>query len=135
MAKEDTQAPTAGPAPQTAEDPSRTPTVNLKASTFAGYPKTRYHPVYGAREIKDPNEEASLQPAHNWFNTAEEADAHRTQREAEQVVHYNARVRVDAASSDGKVNLKDPAVTGSDGIVRNSVTATESLKSGFPEPL
>jgi hypothetical protein len=127
---------TAGPAPDTAEDPSRK-VAAPSSSSFAGFPKTKFHPVYGAREVKDPNEEAGLtQPLRNWFDTAAEADAHRTQREAEQVAHYNNRVKVDGAmKEDGTADLSDPAVMGDAGIVRNSVSATESLKSGFGEPL
>ena len=121
-------------APSTAEDPSR---INPGAPTgFAGFPKTKYHPVYGARAINDPNEEAALpQPARNWFDTAEEADAHRTEREAQQVIHNNARVRVDAALAGDDHDPNSPAVRGEAGVVRNSVSATESLKSGTPEPL
>jgi hypothetical protein len=128
---------TAGPAPDTAEDPSRKVVSDAKAPNFAGFPKTKFHPVYGARMVNDPNEEASLpQPLRNWFDTAEEADAHRTQREAEQAMHYNNRVKVDGAmKEDGTADLSDPAVMGDAGIVRNSVSATESLKSGFGEPL
>jgi hypothetical protein len=131
-------APVIAAAPLTAEDPSRSaaPVGAAAARGFVGFPKLKYHPVYGAREIKDPNEEAGLQPAHNWFNSAEEADAHRTDREAQMVVHYNARVKVDGAV--GGVEPMDPnnkAVTGEDGIVRNSVAATESVKAGNLEPL
>lgn len=125
-------------APLTAEDPSRpvaAPT-GAAARSFPGFPKAKYHPVYGLRTVNDPNEEAALQPPHNWFDTAEEADMHRTDREAQQVVHYNTRVRVDAATSDaGQAMADDPVVTGQAGVVRNSVTATESLKAGNPEPL
>ena len=127
-------------APQTAEDPSRAAPLAkaTKAPSFPGYPKDKFHPVYGKRTVKDPNEEASELPgpAHNWFDTAEEADAHRTEREAQQAIHYNSRVKVDAAlAGPGETSAEDPAVRGEAGIVRNSVAATESLKSGFPEPL
>jgi hypothetical protein len=125
----------AGPAPDTAEDPSRSKGA-AGAIAFAGFPKTKFHPVYGAKVVNDPNEEASLSaPLRNWFDTAEEADTHRTQREAEMVVHYNNRVKVDGGLNTGEVDRSNPAVTGEAGIVRNSVSATESLKSGFAEPL
>jgi hypothetical protein len=138
------EPPPVAPSTFTAEDPSRTlhaahlPTGQTAAS-FPGFPKAKYHPVYGYRLVNDPNEEASLAPAHNWFNSAEEADMHRTDREAQQVVHFNRRVKVDASSAaagnDGVSNVPDEEVRGEAGIVRNSVAATESLKSGFPEPL
>jgi hypothetical protein len=139
MAKDKTDtAPEVAPlvAPFSTEDPSRGVAATGKAPVFAGFPKNKYHPVYGLRVIADPNEEATLMPKHNWFDTAEEADAHRTEREAQQVIHYNARVRVDGAlNGSAPTTMDDKAVTGEEGIVRNSVAATESLKSGFAEPL
>jgi hypothetical protein len=138
------EAPPVPASPFTAEDPSRTlhaahrPTADAKPS-FPGFPKTKYHPVYGGRTIDDPNEEAALVPVHNWFDTAEEADMHRTDREAQLVVHNNRRVKADASvaafDNDGTHDVPDDVVRGETGIVRNSVAATESLKSGFAEPL
>ena len=126
------------PAPASIEDPSRGPVA--APTSFAGFPQRKYHPVKGAMTANDPNEAASLfQPEHNWFDTAAEADAHRTDAEAQQVVHYNRRVKADghlflAANPDASPET-NPAVTGEAGIVRNSVQATESLKSGYGEPL
>lgn len=138
------EAPPVAPSAFTAEDPSRTlhaahrPTAQAAAS-FPGFPKAKFHPVYGQRMVNDPNEEAALLPRHNWFDSAEEADIHRTDREAQQVVHFNRSTKVNAslaaAGNDGVSDIPDEEVRGEAGIVRNSVAATESLKSGFPEPL
>lgn len=108
------------------------------APAFAGFPLVKYHPVYGARSANDPNEAATMfQPSHDWFATAEEADMHRTDREAQQVIHYNRQLKVD--SKVAAVNGDEPApLTGEGapkGIVRNSVAATESLNAGNAEPL
>lgn len=140
--KADTSKTPVANAPFTAEDPSRSPPPSQAASSpnFPGYPKTKYHPVYGARTAKDPNDEATVftPPPHNWFDTAGEADAHRTDREAQMVVHNNRRVKVDAALArqENADHETDRAVaTGDAGVVRNSVAATESVKSGNVEPL
>jgi hypothetical protein len=98
------------PVPETAGEPRR----------FRGYPKKKWHPVHGAREARDPNEEAELFDR-NWFDTPEGADAARTEREAQIVLHKNARVRVDEHEERG--------------VVRNSVAAQESLDRGAAEPL
>jgi hypothetical protein len=137
------EAPPVPASPFTAEDPSRTLHAAYKPSgapgSFPGFPKSKFHPVYGHRMVNDPNEEAALLPAHNWFNTAEEADMHRTDREAQLVLHNNSRVKADASlaafGNDGTHDVSDDVVRGEAGIVRNSVAATESLKSGNAEPL
>jgi hypothetical protein len=127
------------PAPPTVPDPSRAISAG-PATSFPGYPKTVYNPRTGARVVNDPNEEAQLPgPKHNWFATAEEADMHRTDNEAMDVVSHNRRVKVDAALSaaanNGEHDLSREVVTGDAGVVRNSVAATESLKAGNAEPL
>lgn len=104
-------------------------------ASFAGYPKFKYHPVLGAIEVKDPNEMAALQPPHDYFDTAEEADMHRTDREAGQVIAHNVGVKVQAKLAGKPVDLSDPVQAGSAGVVRNSVAATENLKAGGSEPL
>lgn len=137
MAKTDKAEPATLVAPPTAEDPSRgfAPARAVERG-FPGYPKDKFHPVFGKRTVGDPNEEAVLQPAHNWFDSAEAADAARTDREAQQVLHMNQRVKVDGALNGAvPTTMEDAAVLGDAGIVRNSVSATESLKSGHPEPL
>lgn len=94
-------------------------TIRFDPAT-GGFPTAAFHPVYGRRDIKDANDAVGL--SSDWFNTAEEADMHRTEREAQMVVHQNRDVKVaDAVSSDG--------------VVRNSVAATESLNAGRAEPL
>lgn len=102
---------------------------------LAGFPKTKYHPVLGAITVKDPNEVAALLPAHDYFDTAEEADMHRTSREADQVIAHNTAIKVAAKLQGKPVDLQDPVNVGAGGVVRNSVAATESLKSGGAEPL
>lgn len=88
--------------------------------TTGGFPSAAFHPVYGRRDIKDANEAVGLDK--DWFNTAEEADMHRTEREAQMVVHQNRDVKVaDAVATAG--------------VVRNSVAATENIAAGRPEPL
>lgn len=138
------EAPPVPASPFTAEDPSRTLHAAFRpdaaaAPSFPGFPKSKFHPVYGLRTVNDPNEEAALVPVHNWFDTAEEADMHRTDREAQLVLHNNRRVKADASlaafGNDGPHDVPDDVVRGEAGIVRNSVAATESLKSGFAEPL
>lgn len=95
-------------------------------TSFAGYPATKYHPVLGAKTAKDPNEAASLfQPEHDWFNTAAEADMHRTEREALLVMHHNQRAKLDGIAEYQDGNAP----------VRNSVQAQESLDQGGAEPL
>lgn len=113
-------------------------TLGSGAPAFAGFPQTKYHPVYGARAVGDPNEAATIfQPPHNWFDTAEEADAHRTDREAQQVIHYNQRLKVDAnvALNNGGEALPLTGDEAPKGIVRNSVAAQESIDAGNAEPI
>lgn len=86
-----------------------------------GFPVTKYHPVQGRKIFKDPNAVAQLD--YNWFDTAAAADAARTEREAMQVVHHNLNHKV-----QGK---KDAGL----GIVRNSVSAQESVDAGNAEPM
>ena len=96
------------------------------AATFAGFPKTKYNPVFGALTAADPNEAASVfQPTHDWFDTPGEADMHRTDREAGMVVHQNMRDKLDgmAAAQDGRKP------------VRLSVQAHESMAAGGLEPV
>ena len=85
-----------------------------------GFPSTVYHPVLGARTLTDANEATTLNS--DWFNTAEEADMHRTETEAQMAVHKNQTVKAAEMAADAEV-------------VRNSVAADASLKAGFPEPL
>jgi hypothetical protein len=100
-------------------DPTRPP--GEPPRRYAGYPKTKWHPVHGAKTVNDPNEEHETFDR-NWFDTPAAADAARTDREAGLVVHRNMRVKLNAHENDK-------------GVVRNSVQAQESLdRTGF-EPL
>ena len=89
----------------------------------AGYPKTKFHPVHGAVELKDANEEAGLMSPTDWFNTPEEADAARTWTEANIAGAHNTRAKMQALDEAGRP------------IVRNSVQADMSIRSGKTEPL
>lgn len=101
--------------------------------SFAGFPQTKWHPVYGARSVKDPNEAATVfQPPHNWFATPEQADAARTDREAQQVVHHNLATKV--AQKNATLNGEELPGDRKE-IVRNSATAQANLDAGRAEPL
>ena len=105
---------------------------------FVGFPTTKYHPVLGKQEAHDPNEAAALfQPPHNWFETAGQADMARTDREAQQVIVNNLRIKID--SKNAVINGGEPIPLVGDGapkgIVRNSVQAQESVDAGKAEPL
>lgn len=89
----------------------------------SGYPKRLYHPVHGEIEVADPGQEASLQTRRDWFDTPEQADAARTATEAWIVQQNNLRAKLQQHDEAGH------------SIVRNSVAATQSIKSGQPEPL
>ena len=112
------------------EEPVRTEAAavlsgNTRAS-FAGFPKTKYHPVLGAKAANDPNEAASLfQPEHDWFDTPGEADMHRTDREAQLVIHHNTRAKLDGIAEKQDENAP----------VRLSVQAQESMDAGNIEPV
>lgn len=141
-----TDAPKASPAPTVAAASPDAAASNTRgneafgsgAPSFAGFPQTKYHPVYGARAVNDPNEAATIfQPPHNWFDTAAEADAHRTDREAQEVIHYNTRLKVDAnvALNNGGEAIPLTGDDAAKGIVRNSVAAQESIDAGNAEPI
>lgn len=94
-----------------------------QAPGASGYPKRLYHPVHGEVEVKDPNEEASLQTRRDWFDTPEQADAARTATEAWIVQQNNLRSKLKVHDDSGH------------SIVRNSNQADQSIRSGQPEPL
>lgn len=102
------------------------------AHKFVGFPVVKYHPVYGKRVANDPNEAHDLfQPVTDWFDSPGEADMHRTDAEAQQVIHHNRHVKHQhhMAALDGR----EPELVA--GPVRNSVQAQESLDAGHPEPM
>lgn len=100
----------------------------VKLPTAGAWPFTAYHPVWGARTAKDQAEadEMFVGDATDWFATAEEADAARTQREAEIVVQHRLNNRVDdALGTEKEVDHT---------VVENSVAADERIKAGTGEP-
>lgn len=94
----------------------------------ASFPFTAYHPVYGEKTANSPEEADELfkgDPT-NWFATAAEADAARTQREAEVVVAHRLQNRLDhELGEDHEV---------SDAVVENSVAADKRIRAGEGEP-
>ena len=93
------------------------------AQAPAGFPTMRYHPVHGGIPIADPNELASLQPASDWFDSPEKADAARTYTEATVAHAHNMRSKLGVLDDAGHP------------IVRNSVQADEAIRRGAAEPL
>ena len=85
--------------------------------------KTLYHPVHGAVIVKDANEEASLSPRTDYFNTPEEADMHRTATEAWTTYAFNQAEKLRTHAEAGHQ------------VVRNSVQSDMSLRSGAAVPL
>jgi hypothetical protein len=122
--------------------------ANTARRGFLGYPKTLYHPTIGARTVEDPNGEAELPgPQHNWWPTPGEADMHRTDLEAQEVIHHarNWKNEVSTAMLEGAgddLPVDKPEI-GKGGVeewpetnkpVRYSVQAEEVLKRGGVEP-
>ena len=86
------------------------------------YPLTLYHPVLGAVTVDNQDDALkTFVPHHDWFHTAAEADAHRTDREAMMVIHNTRRMQVDAMA--GSDVHKD--VAPETGTVVHSVSHTE----------
>jgi hypothetical protein len=126
------------PRPPRAAAPSNLRSVLPRGSRprNVDYPGTLYHPVLGARYVNDSNEANELPgPAHNWWPTAEEADMHRTDLEAQEVIHH-ARSWKNEVNLASTVNEKTGEVTVEDTNkpVRYSVQAEEVLKRGGVEP-
>lgn len=112
----------------------RTPTTGT--SGFVGYPQTKYHPMLGARTVNDPNEAHGLPgPAHNWFDTPGEADMHRTDLEAQEVIHNARRVKLEGHVATVRGEEPPPPPTEDNpNVVRLSVQAEENLGRGAVEP-
>jgi len=74
------------------------------------FPITRYHPVLGKRtaDTHDDLDRVFVGPEHNWFETPEEADMHRTAAEAAMVLHNSTRMRVDTIASEGDPDSETP---------------------------
>lgn len=110
------------PVPTAPEKPS---SEGEPAKNFVpGWPKTFYHPVHGGKEFKDPNEHAGAGGTDgDWrFETAALADIARTAPEADLVVLKNNMAHLQRHTEGGTP------------VIRNSATATESAKAGYPEP-
>lgn len=110
-------------APTTIPEPARPQSFIQQVENFAGYPKRKYHPVHGGIDLQNPNEEAGLLPASDWFDTPEQADAARTWTEAHVASAHNTRAKLGVHDDAGQA------------IVRNSVQADEAIKRGQAEPL
>lgn len=113
----------AEPAAPTVAPPAPDNSSLVGKAPLSGFPKTKYHPVHGRVMVKDPNEEASLSPPTDYFDTPEEADMHRTATEAWTTHAHNLRSKLGAHDEAGHQ------------VVRNSVQADESLREGGVEPL
>jgi hypothetical protein len=74
------------------------------------FPFTKYHPVLGKRvaEKQDDLDKVFVGPEHNWFDTPEEADMHRTATDAALVLHNSTRMRVDALVSEADPDSESP---------------------------
>ena len=90
---------------------------------FHGYPLVRYHPVHGKGEFKTPNHyHRAGGDEGDWrFKSAFDADRARTGAEAALTLMANQQQLLDAHRANASV-------------VRHSVQAEESRKTGYPEP-
>lgn len=93
------------------------------------FPITRYHPVLGKRtaDKHDDLDKVFVAPEHNWFETPEEADMHRTAAEAAMVLHNSVRMRVDTLAAEGDPDAENPTLADQVdiGTVINSVQHQE----------
>jgi hypothetical protein len=98
-------------------------------------PMTLYHPVHGAVTVATLEDAARVfQPEHNWVKTPQEADAHRTQREAAMVIHKGVRAQV-ALHEEGDQGVVKHSVTHQDDIDRKvEGVAIEAEATGAPVP-
>jgi hypothetical protein len=74
------------------------------------FPMTKYHPVLGKRtaDKQDDLDKVFVGPEHNWWDTPEEADMHRTAADAEMVRHNSVRMRIDNVVSEGDPDGEKP---------------------------
>lgn len=83
---------------------------------FPTFPRTVYNPVQGAITLTDAEHAAKVVTVPtDWFDTAAEADAHRTLTEAQVVIHKGVR--------DLVTRLEDA----DEGVVHHSVTHQETV--------
>lgn len=92
------------------------------------FPVTLYHPVLGARtaNASDNMKDAFPGDPTDWFKSAGEADAARTDREAQIVIHHRVENRL--AHAKGEDHEVSP------NVVENSVQADERIRAGKLEP-
>jgi hypothetical protein len=138
-------APPVAAAPPSAEDPSRTFHAahlpdRAAAPSFPGFPKTKYHPVYGGRSAcrPEPGGARLCRLTTGSTRRGSRRAPHRSRGAAghpQQPFTVKVNAALSAAANDGTHDLPDAVVNGDAGVVRNSVAATESLKGGFAEPL
>ena len=97
---------------------------SLVGKAMSGYPKWKYHEIHGGVMVNDPSEEAGLMgPPTDWADTPEEIDMRRTATAAWETHHANIQAKLNKHADAGRE------------VVRNSVTADESVRRGNAEPL
>ena len=85
---------------------------------FPTFPRTVWHPTQGGVVLTDPGQVAKVcVVATDWFDTAAEADAHRTQNEADVVMHKGRRDQVQKHEDAGET------------VVHHSVTHQETVNA------
>ena len=113
--------------PEVSEEDKKQPDPSEQKKSLPGWPRVRYHPVYGKKEFADPYEAAEFgqdDEKGDWrFKSAAEADMERTDTEAGLVIAHNMRTKL--------ADLDEQKQS----IARNSAGAQESLDAGHNEPL
>jgi hypothetical protein len=93
------------------------------------FPFVKYHPVLGERTAhkQEDLDKVFVGPEHDWFDTPQEADMHRTAREAAMVLHNSTRMRVDTIVAQGDPDGDAPSLADQAdiGTVINSVSHHE----------
>ena len=85
---------------------------------FPTFPRTVWHPTQGGVVLTDPEQAAKvcLVPT-DWFDTGAEADAHRTENEAQVVIHKGRTDQVQKHEDAGET------------VVHHSVTHQETVNA------
>ena len=99
------------------------------------FPKTVYHPVRGAVTVEDAEAAAKVMTVPtDWFKTAAEADAARTENEAQVVIHKGRRDQVEKHEDTGAtvVHHSVSHQTSVDQIMDDAAAAAEL--EGAPPP-
>lgn len=99
------------------------------------FPRTVYHPVQGAVVLEDAEHAAKVVTVPtDWFATAAEADAHRTENEAQVVMHNGRRGQV-KKWEDAGAGVVHHSVTHQETVdARVEAAAVEAEASGAPPP-